>query len=83
MKRIYGILICAVLLTGCTDGYMAGFNAYGDPHSVELYSGGKMVRSWSSTGKVQSEESSDGFYFMDSETKKQVRVTGDLVITPE
>ena len=57
-------------------------NAYGDQHHIELYSGGTKVREWYSTGKVFSEENSDGFYFKDSESKLLVRVTGDVVVTP-
>ena len=76
---------CIVLLlttTGCTDADRAALNAYGDEHVVELYSGGQKVREWQSTGKVFSEENSDGFYFKDSDSGQLVRVTGNVVVTP-
>jgi len=80
MKKV--ILILAVFaLASCTDATIAKFKSFGDSHTIELYSGGELVRSWVSTGKVESESSSDGYVFMDKETNKIVRVTGDLVIS--
>lgn len=77
---ILGCLLAS--LVGCTDAGQARFFALGQKHRVELYSGGQLVRSWTSTGKVFSEENSDGYYFMDQDTGVLVRVTGDLVVTP-
>lgn len=79
----WGLVAIAICVTsiGCTDTDLASFSAYGEEHKVELWSGGKMVKSWTSTGKVSSEESSDGYKFMDKATKKLVRVSGDVVIT--
>lgn len=68
-------------IVSCTDASKAKLGGYGDEHTVELYSGGKKVREWTSSGKVQSEESSDGYYFNDKETGKLVEVSGDVVIT--
>lgn len=67
-------------LAGCTDAAWESMGAYGDEHKVTLYSGGKAVREWTSTGKVLNEEASDGYYFKDKATGQLVRVTGDLVI---
>ncbi len=78
------LFILTVLLScvGCTDAFQSQISAYGSKHHVELWSGGQKVREWTSTGKVLSEENSDGYYFCDQETGELVRVTGDLVITP-
>ena len=76
------ILICASFAAGCSDADRASPSAYGDEHLVELYSGGRKVREWQATGKVFSEENSDGFYFKDAGTGQLVRVTGDVVVTP-
>lgn len=81
MKRAL-LLLSLAALAGCTDASVARLQALGCPHKVELYSGGQKVREWTSTGKVQSEEQSDGYYFCDKETNVLVRVSGDLVITP-
>lgn len=82
MQKKSLVLLMLVALGGCTDASRSQFFSYGSPHSVELWSGGQKVREWKSTGKVLSEENSDGYYFCDAETGKLVRVTGDLVITP-
>ena len=76
------ILVSLILIAGCTNAEKSRFNAYGKQHSVQLWSGGQRVQEWTSTGKVLSEENSDGYYFQDSETKRLVRVSGDLVISP-
>ena len=81
MKRFIAVLM-AVLLSGCTDAFKSEIQSYGSKHRIELWSGGQKVHEWTSTGKVVSEDRSDGYYFRDQETNKLVRVTGDLVITP-
>jgi hypothetical protein len=85
MKRLFVIaLICSVAGlagTGCTDATVAKFKGLGNPHLVEMYSGGKRVRHWVSSGKVQSEENSDGYYFNDTASGKLIEVSGDVVIT--
>lgn len=79
MKRI--LIVAVTFLAGCTDAHWSQLGAYGSKHHVELWSGGKMVKEWTSTGKVLTEDSSDGYYFRDHDTGRLVRVTGDLVIT--
>lgn len=79
MKKF--LILVIVLFVGCTDATVSQFTSYGSSHTIQLWSGGKMVQEWKSTGKVISEESSDGYYFRDADTKELVRVTGDLVIT--
>lgn len=79
---LFSLTLLSLATCGCTDAERSSIAAYGAEHSVELWSGGQKVREWTSTGKVFSEENSDGYYFMDKKTGKQVLVTGDLVITP-
>lgn len=80
---IFGLLICTSLFfMGCTDATISQFGALGSKHKIELYSGGQLVREWTSTGKVLTEEHSDGYYFTDTATNRLVRVSGDLVIYP-
>ena len=66
---------------GCTDATMSQYGGLGDNHKIELYSGGELVRTWTSTGKVMSSSSSDGYYFRDSQCNCNVEVSGDVVIT--
>lgn len=83
MKKVSFLLVSIsfVLLSGCTDSRREKLFNYGNEFKVEMYSGGQLVRSWISTGKVNSEEGSDGYYFKDKATGKLVEVAGDVVIT--
>ena len=84
LKRILTpIIACTASLAviGCTDAQRAKIGGYGSPHHVELYSGGQKVREWVSSGKVDSEQESDGYYFNDMSTGKLIEVSGDVVIT--
>lgn len=78
----YLTIAAVLLLCGCTDAQISGLQAIGAKHRVELWSGGQRVREWTSTGKVMSEEHSDGYLFRDSETQSLVRVSGSVVVTP-
>lgn len=69
-----------VAVTACTDARMAGFGAYGDPARVTCYSGGQKIFDDFSTGKVSSEEGSDGFYFVAASTNRLVSVSGDCIL---
>lgn len=81
MKKL--LLVTAVLLTlaSCSDAARAKFGGLGGKFKVEILSGGQIVRTYTSTGKVMSEEKSDGYYFMDIATNKLVEVSGDIIIT--
>jgi hypothetical protein len=85
MKKLFVIaLICAATVftgTGCTDATMAKFKGLGNPHLVEMYSGGERVRYWISSGRVKSPESSDGYFFSELSSGKLIEVSGDVVIT--
>lgn len=65
---------------GCTDAARSQFDF--SEHQVTLYSGGKLVQQWTSTGKVKTEADSDGYYFRDKKSQRLVRVSGTLVIIP-
>lgn len=53
--------------------------SYGSKHKITQYSGGEIVNSWVSKGKVLSEESSDGYYFVTA-SGKYIEVSGTIVI---
>ena len=80
MKTLITLLVVATLAS-CTDAERAKFGGYGDKFKVEMYSGGQKVREWTSSGKVLSEDGSDGYYFNDADTGKLIEVAGDVVIT--
>jgi hypothetical protein len=81
--KLIALSIAVLTLAGCTDSMRSKWGGLGNSFKVEMYSGGQLVRSWVSTGKVLSETNSDGYYFKDKETGKLVEVAGDVVITEQ
>jgi len=79
-KVIFVALLLSAVTISCTDATRASLGSYGQAHTVTMYNGGKMVRQWTSTGKVTSIDGSDGWQFMDKATGKLVRVGGDVII---
>ncbi len=67
-------------MNGCSDADKSGFQAWSKKHKVELYSGGKLIGTWTTTGKIET-ESGNGYYFEDFQTHKIVQITGDVIIT--
>jgi hypothetical protein len=83
-KNVFCVLLFSLLFAaGCTDATVSKFTALGNEHTVIQYSGGREVNRWTSTGKVQSEEASDGYLFRDKATGSLVRVSGDVVVISE
>lgn len=81
-KLILIISVCA--LGACTDATRAKIGGYGDEFKIEMINcDGSVVRTWVSSGKVQSEKSSDGYYFNDKKTGNLIEVTGRLIITKQ
>jgi len=75
-----GLALC-LGLGGCSNATQSKINAWGVPHHIKQFSGGRLVQEWDSTGAVSNEEKSDGKYFQDAATGKLVAVSGDLQIT--
>jgi hypothetical protein len=73
-------VIALLLLLACTDAQIARNRALGDPGHITCYSGGQVIYDGDATGKILTEEQSDGWYFMDAKTDRLVRVSGDCVI---
>ena len=81
---MYGMgvtLLTATLLTGCTDSQIASMGALGSSHTVQVYSGGVCIATYTSTGKVTSGEHGTRFAFRDKNTGCYTRVTGTVVVT--
>lgn len=77
--RIFFFII-ALLLVGCTDAGMGKFTALGNKATVMCWSGDTVIFNGRSTGKVRTEENSDGYFFVDSASKQTVEVSGNCVI---
>ena len=80
-KNLIGFIMIASLVGGCTSAERGKFFALGDSAKVVCYSGGFKIYDGYSTGKVLSETSSDGYYFVDRDTKNTLEVSGNCVIT--
>lgn len=81
LNKVITAVLCAALTVSCTSADRSKVFGYGDDFKIEMYSGGQLVRTWISNGKVLSESQSDGYYFTDKETGKLIEVCGDIVIT--
>lgn len=66
--------------TSCTDGLRSKIGSFGDSRSIDCYSGVKLIYSGRSTGKIQSEANSDGYYFKEERSGKLIEVSGNCVI---
>jgi hypothetical protein len=68
-------------ITGCSDANRAAMGAWGDESVVLAYSAGKLTHAGISTGKVDSESNSDGYYYNDRcNGETLVEVGGDVNI---
>jgi hypothetical protein len=73
------LVVVSLVFVGCGAAGMERSFGMGNC-TIEMYSGGKLVQTWESSGRVKSEDNSDGWYFRDKATGKLVIVTGDVVI---
>lgn len=84
LMYIGATLIAAGLVwmsAGCTDAGRSKLLGYGSQFEVTLYAcDGSVIKQWTSSGKVKSEETSDGYYFMDEDSGRLIEVTGTLII---
>ena len=81
MKKIILFVFMAMIMFGCTDAQRGKLGAIGESAHVECYSGGKLIYEGVSSGKISSEQNSDGYNFVDKETGKFMEVSGNCVIT--
>ena len=82
MKNIFLISALMLLFHACTDAKKAKFSGFGSKFQIEMLNcDGSVARTWISSGKVSSEQHSDGYYFMEEGTDRLIEVTGRLIIT--
>jgi hypothetical protein len=80
MKKTIGLL--ALLAIGCTDAERAKLTGFGDKFTIKVVSCDTII-TYHSSGKVQSESGSDGYYFNDATTGKLIEVSGTVIIEQE
>jgi hypothetical protein len=73
-------IIAGIAFNGCTDRDIAKIRAYGGTAHIKCYSGNKLIYDGYSTGKVFSEDQSDGFSFVDKKDNKLTKVSGNCII---
>ena len=82
MKKLIFISFILFFAFSCSDAQKARREGRGSEFRIEMLNcDGAVARSWISTGKVRSEQNSDGYYFMDKATGLLVEVTGSIIIT--
>ena len=82
MKKLIFISFILFFAFSCSDAQKARREGRGSEFRIEMLNcDGAVARSWISTGKVRSEQNSDGYYFMDKATGLLVEVTGNIIIT--
>ena len=74
------LVLCCLGFIGCTDAEWQHTWNYGQAQQITLYSGGKEVGQWVSTGKILHSDACDGYLFEDSATCAGMCVHGDVVI---
>jgi hypothetical protein len=81
-KKIIMLSVISVLMGSCTDATISKIGGYGDTFTVKVL-GPDTIITYHSTGKVISENGSDGYYFNDRETGKLIEVSGTVIIEQE
>ena len=80
MNKVIAAVTLVLLMSGCTDAKFDKLTNFGGKAEVQCYSGGKLIYSGISTGKVISEQNSDGYSFRDSKDGNLKEVSGDCII---
>ena len=82
MKKLLFVSSFILSFYACTDAKKAKLGGFGSKFQIEMLNcDGSVARTWSSAGKVSSEENSDGYYFMEEGSNILIEVTGRLIIT--
>ena len=79
MKKILILALLALGMTACTDAERASLSAYGSEAVVNCYSGGQVVATYRSTGRVMQLDG-DGIAFKNSATNRFVRAYADCIV---
>lgn len=82
MKKVIALAFALSLLTACTDAKTQRIWSRGTQFQIELINcDGSVSHSWVSTGKVESSDTSDGYYFEDAATGSLIEVSGTVIIS--
>ena len=73
-------VVLILVLGGCSDASWSQISSIGSPGKVICYSGGKVIYEGTSTGKIATEQGSDGWFFKEVGSGNLIRVSGDCLI---
>ncbi len=79
MKQLIALLVLVITFASCTDATRAKLGGYGDTYTIKVMSCDTII-TYKSSGKVISENGSDGYYFNDATTGKLIEVSGTVII---
>jgi len=79
---LFTSLTIMATMVSCTDAEKSKLGGYGDTFTVKVL-GPDTVITYHSTGKVISEQNSDGYYFTNRDNGKLVEVSGNVIIEQE
>jgi hypothetical protein len=79
-KTSMALLVCCLMFSGCMSAQRSQLLGIAKDYKVTLYSGGTAVKEYVSSGKVLTEQQSDGYFFTDKSTGKLIRLSGTMVI---
>ena len=73
------LILITLFLFGCTDAAFEKTTNFGNSAKVKCYSGGQVIYDGESSGKISSEQGSDGYYFRDKSTGKLIEISADCL----
>ena len=73
------LIILLLILVGCSDARKGAILSLGQSREVKCYSGGQLIYHGFSTGKIENEEGSDGYFFKDT-NGKFIEINADCLI---
>jgi uncharacterized lipoprotein YehR (DUF1307 family) len=79
---LFALLTIMATMVSCTDAEKSKLGGYGDTFTVKVI-GPDTIITYHSTGKVISEQHSDGYYFTNRENGKLIEVSGNVIIEQE
>lgn len=78
--KILLITIAGTLIASCSDATKGSMMALGKGRSVKCYSGGVLIYEGKTTGKINNEEDSDGYYFTDT-NGTYIEINANCILT--
>lgn len=83
MSKFVLILLAMFVSIGCTDATFDKYANLGNSAHITCFSGNIIIYDGFSTGKILSEDKSDGYFFRDKSNGKLMEVSGNCIITYE